>query len=571
MISTSTTYKNILEGNHRFETKIVVGQTTYGEDQIMSCERSQTLFAGDYGIGGAVMNQISFSLIGVTAAQLPSMSRVEVWTRAVSEDGSTSSEWLPMGIYYTKKPDYDPESEILSVMGYDEMWRTGVVPWEVGAAITAWVEPTIRSVALHLTEGTTDETIETSFAGIGLPLEDDTQVPDDILLTATPFNFTVREILSEIAVASCGNWVVVFSSENDVQTAKLRLVRMVDFPEVGDPVTWTDLGRDIVNFTKGDPIPPVTNVRVYYGYGSDGAALYVEAYSEPDDGRKFDIELKTILDGVQVTSVAQNILEGLGKEYYNAIDAGGCSLDPAQEIGDPITANGVSSILGSITTEFSRGMWANISAPGIPQDDEFPDLSSSAMQTERQIAENAANSTKLTVMDGEIRAEITRATASEDSTNEQLARLVEELQAEISRAEGAEDDIQNSIAQVVTVTLNELGITESIGSLQEAIDAIIAVQAYIKSGIIDYTSDNIPVVGVEVGQTNTVDGVEVFSKFARFTADGVYFYLANSEDPIAWMSGQTLHITNAEVTSTFKLGGYMANTSSGVAFKWVGV
>lgn len=571
MISTSATYNTILAGNHRFETKIVVGATTYGEDKIMSCERTQTLFAGDYDIGGVVMNQIQFCLTGVTADQLPSMSRVDVWTRAVNESGTSTSEWLPMGIYYTKKPEYDPESDMLYVTGYDEMWRTGVVPWEIGAAITTWADPTIRSVAVHLTSGTTDATIDTNFAGIGLALEDSTQIPNDVLLTATPFNFTVREILSEIAVASCGNWVVVFSASSNVQTAKLRLVKMTDFPDVDDPVTWTDLGRDVVSFTKGDPIPPVTNVKVFYGYGSDGAALYVQAVAASDTGRAYEVEVRTILDGTQATQVANNILAGLGTEYYNAFDANGCELDPAQELGDPITVNSVSSVLGAITTEFSRGMWASISAPGVPQEDEFPDLSASAMRVERQTAENAANTTRLTVMDGEIRAEITRATASEDSTNEQLARLVEDLQAEISRAEGVEQDIQNSIASVVTVTLNDLGITESIGTLQEAIDAIISVQAYIRSGIIDYTADNVAIVGVEVGQTNTEGGVEVFNKFARFTADGVYFYLANSPDPIAWMSGQTLHITNAEVTSTFKLGGYMANTSSGVAFKWVGI
>ena len=77
MITTSTTYNTIFaDPSHYAETKIVVGNTTYDENTIMACERTQTLFSGYYDIGNTVINQITFTLIGVTADELPRMSRV---------------------------------------------------------------------------------------------------------------------------------------------------------------------------------------------------------------------------------------------------------------------------------------------------------------------------------------------------------------------------------------------------------------------------------------------------------------------------------------------------------------
>lgn len=105
-------------------------------------------------------------------------------------------------------------------------------------------------------------------------------------------------------------------------------------------------------------------------------------------------------------------------------------------------------------------------------------------------------------------------------------------------------------------------ITETVDGLY---DATIATSAYIKSGLLYYNDTGAAVYGIEVGQTNTVDGVEVFNKFARFAADRLSFYDANDVE-VAYVSDFKLVITNAWIKGTLQLGpGFAFDTSNGLA------
>ena len=98
---------------------------------------------------------------------------------------------------------------------------------------------------------------------------------------------------------------------------------------------------------------------------------------------------------------------------------------------------------------------------------------------------------------------------------------------------------------------------------------VVAVTANIKSGVLYYDENQIPVYGLEVGQKNVINGVEVFNKFARFTAGRLTFYDQNGSE-VAYISDYKLYISHAEVTGTLKLGGYLVDTTNGLTFKWVG-
>ena len=114
--------------------------------------------------------------------------------------------------------------------------------------------------------------------------------------------------------------------------------------------------------------------------------------------------------------------------------------------------------------------------------------------------------------------------------------------------------------------------TQRFTNLQEILAAVhqyVATNAYIRTGLLEELSDGTTVYGVEVGQTNKVDGEEVFSKFSRFTSDRLSFYDNNSAE-VAYVSDYKLYITNAEITGTLKIGGYIVDTTNGIAFKWVG-
>jgi hypothetical protein len=133
---------------------------------------------------------------------------------------------------------------------------------------------------------------------------------------------------------------------------------------------------------------------------------------------------------------------------------------------------------------------------------------------------------------------------------------------ELTEAVGQLDaNLENAKATIDTDIQGLKGAIDSLNSLVE-------VNANIKSGLL-YDEEGIPVYGIEIGQKNIIDGEEVFNKFARFTAGRLSFYDNNGSE-VAYISDYKLYITHAEITGTLKLGGYLVDTTKGLAFKWVG-
>ena len=97
------------------------------------------------------------------------------------------------------------------------------------------------------------------------------------------------------------------------------------------------------------------------------------------------------------------------------------------------------------------------------------------------------------------------------------------------------------------------------------------VNAHIKSGKLYEDEDGLPVYGLEIGQKTKKDGEEVFNKYARFTSDRLSFYDHNGIE-VAYISDYRLHISNVEITSSFKIGGFIETVkpNGDVVTKWVG-
>ena len=127
-------------------------------------------------------------------------------------------------------------------------------------------------------------------------------------------------------------------------------------------------------------------------------------------------------------------------------------------------------------------------------------------------------------------------------------------------------DIQATSEDIKTIFTN---IQKISSDLKEIEDSTIATSAYLKSGLLTYANDGAPVYGLEIGQTNAINGETTFDKFARFTSDRLSFYDQNDTE-VAFISDYKLFITNAEVSGSLTLGKYKLDTSDGLAFKWVG-
>lgn len=101
-------------------------------------------------------------------------------------------------------------------------------------------------------------------------------------------------------------------------------------------------------------------------------------------------------------------------------------------------------------------------------------------------------------------------------------------------------------------------------------NSTVGANAYLKSGLLGEKDDGTPVYGLEIGQTNSVEGSTVFDKFARFTADRLSFFDSNDVE-VAYISDYKLYITNAEISgSLFLSGKFKIYYNNGLAFQWTG-
>lgn len=127
------------------------------------------------------------------------------------------------------------------------------------------------------------------------------------------------------------------------------------------------------------------------------------------------------------------------------------------------------------------------------------------------------------------------------------------------------------------ITVNSRNITQLFestrtlsGTVDELYNSTVGANAYLKSGLLDEKEDGTPIYGLEIGQSNSVDGVNVFDKFARFTADRLSFYDSNDVE-VAYISDYKLYITNAEITGSLWLSGrFKIYYNGGLAFQWIG-
>lgn len=134
-------------------------------------------------------------------------------------------------------------------------------------------------------------------------------------------------------------------------------------------------------------------------------------------------------------------------------------------------------------------------------------------------------------------------------------------------AEQTTADIKANSTNINTLYSNIQTIITDIESLEYS---VIEANAYINSGLLYYDDAGVPIYGLEIGQKNEIDGVEVFNKYARFTSSKLSFYDQNDNE-VAYVSDRKLYITIVEVTGAFVMGGFvdtvMADKS--IVTKWV--
>lgn len=137
-----------------------------------------------------------------------------------------------------------------------------------------------------------------------------------------------------------------------------------------------------------------------------------------------------------------------------------------------------------------------------------------------------------------------------------------------SFAEHTTQDIQENSTNIEQLFTNVQTIVTDLEGLESR---LIEANAYINSGLLGYDKNTgVPVYGLEIGQRNTIDGVEVFNKYAQFTADRLAFFDSNGFE-VAYVSDRKLYITTVEVTGELIRGALVdiVQPDKTIVTKWI--
>lgn len=230
MLSTSSTYQALLANPaHKKEARLDINGVSYYADTLVSVRVSRSLFAGTTStIGGCLSSKIEAEL-RLPSTAIPRMAKLEPFVRLT--DGTNNSEWLPQGVFYIDTRQIDPETQLLTLTGYDVMLK---IDRQYTVSQTGWPKgySTIAN-EIASTIGTTVDS-RTSFSS-GLRAVRPTET------------VTMRDMLAAIATVEAGNWYITMQG-------KLRLVRVGEIPaetylltdDYGNPISFGGV-RILVN------------------------------------------------------------------------------------------------------------------------------------------------------------------------------------------------------------------------------------------------------------------------------------------------------------------------------------
>jgi len=316
-------------------------------------------------VGACVSRQVH--IIIRNAANFSRRAKIRLFSRV--ELGEQVSEWIPKGVFYidTRKPD--DVTGVLTIHGYDAILLYGGEVYLAEGDVGTWPRAA-------------DVVVNDLAARFGLELDERTVI-DPSVLVPYPNDWTCRELLGFIGAAHGGNWTVT-------DAGKLRLVPLWSVPEEtfylvdenGDYITFGGdrivlgegaenpnasgaekvwLGEDMEEYGAPSPFAPFSRVVVWYDDENAFAA-------GDDTGQTLEVDCP-----IASQAIAEKILASVKGYAYQPYEAARAVLDPAAELGDGITANGVYSVLARIETTFDALMVSDIAAPADEEiDHEMP-------------------------------------------------------------------------------------------------------------------------------------------------------------------------------------------------------
>lgn len=172
-----------------------------------------------------------------------------------------------------------------------------------------------------------------------------------------------------------------------------------------------------------------SGVRILVGTDDDGNAIVYE--SGNTTGRTLEIN-----NTFGTQAMADNILAEIQGYQYQPLSAESALLNPAAEMGDGLTVNGVYTGLFTRSTQFGRLMASDISAP---TDEEIAhEYATDTATTDRAYTRFVrATRASLSINSQEIASEVARATEAEGELSSDLTQTASEIRAEVTAVDNS--------------------------------------------------------------------------------------------------------------------------------------
>lgn len=412
MHNTTQQWKDLYNAGSPCEIRVEINGVAYTQADIVSCRVYGSTFT-EPSVGNTCSRQIELK-IRPKGETIPKAARIVPFIRFNTYSGTTS-EWIQKGVFFIDKRSTDDDTGVLTIRGYDAMMRAQlpfklatVDLWKTGSGISiddyAWDVPSVVNAIAGEIGVTVDPRTNLEASMYVKPFMPDGPYSYDEA-TATPavtIPYTCRQMLGYIAAMHGANWIItdagelwlcpvvpsgyvsyeVIGTENDeaISIGGVLICTTALTGAIGETGDSVSIARSMQSFDLGDPLEPWSAVRVKrYGevFGEAGETEYdrikILIEGGTPQGRDLNIELPfqdtSVESGIYIMAcyVAAIALGRVRGAVYCPFEARNAFIDPAAELGDMISVNGVQSVLASIDWAIATAdclYKANISAPG---------------------------------------------------------------------------------------------------------------------------------------------------------------------------------------------------------------
>lgn len=367
---TSSLYKSIFSGIHRFEVKVNIAGTDHGMNVLTSLNSNRSVFgSGSPCLGLAPAGELSLSLY-LNSASVPRMAEIRPYFRVVND--TQQSEWIAKGVYFVDTREADTTTGLLTLRAYDSMLKAEQQYPSVEHTWPYSDIDTVREIASFLRVGIDAQTTELMTAGFLIPL---------------PAQYTLRETLQYIAALYGGSFVITDSNT-------LRLIPLWSVKSEADaPLGGTH------RLTAAPAFPACTGVRFLLDNDQ-------ELFAGDETGYVYEITCP-----FATQAAADRLLTKMQGFVYRPFAAEAAVINPACELGDTLSVPdglGGTFLTGLFSSNlvFDSLCAASVSAPEDEElDHEYPYIPA----TERSFTRRIQNvQSELTLQAQQIAAKVSR-------------------------------------------------------------------------------------------------------------------------------------------------------------------